>query len=111
MRPLTQEAIEEHCAHFGLQKEIVSHTPVSQLAAGEKIKIVLAAAMWLNPHIVIMDEPTNYLDRHGLAALTQGLKNYGGGVVIISHNKEFADTIATEQWVMTGPEPGPAGFL
>jgi elongation factor 3 len=57
--------------------------------------------MWLNPHVLILDEPTNYLDRAGLGALTAGLQDYGGGVVVISHNEEFCRTIATETWKMS----------
>jgi elongation factor 3 len=64
------------------------------------VKVVLAAAMWQNPHILILDEPTNYLDRDGLGALALGLKDFGGGVVIISHNMEFAESVCTQKWIM-----------
>ena len=50
--------------------------------------MVLAAAMWQNPHVLILDEPTNYLDREGLGALILAIKDYKGGVLIISHNKD-----------------------
>ena len=65
-----------------------------------KVKVVLAGAMWQNPHVLILDEPTNYLDREGLGALVLALKEYKGGVLIISHNKEFCDGVATEKWIM-----------
>merc|ERR1712066_667711 len=58
--------------------------------------------MWQNPHILILDEPTNYLDREGLGALVLAIKDYRGGVLIISHNKEFCDGVATEKWIMKG---------
>merc|ERR1711865_119063 len=48
----------------------------------------------------ILDEPTNYLDRDGLGALVLAIKDYNGGVLIISHNKEFCDGVATEKWIM-----------
>merc|ERR1711881_504665 len=67
---------------------------------GMKVKIVPAAAMWQNPHGLILDEPTNYLDREGLGALILAIKDYKGGVLIISHNKEFCDGVATEKWIM-----------
>lgn len=51
-----------------------------------QVKLVLAAAMWNKPHVLILDEPTNYLDRQALGALTQAIKTFSGGVVIISHN-------------------------
>merc|ERR1711979_185389 len=62
----------------------------------------LAASMWQNPHILILDEPTNYLDRDGLGALILAIKDYKGGVLIISHNKEFCENVATERWIMKG---------
>merc|ERR1719482_2482279 len=62
-----------------------------------KVKVVLAAAMWQNPHILILDEPTNYLDREGLGALVLAIKDYKGGVLIISHNKEICDGGAEEE--------------
>ena len=60
----------------------------------------LLKRMWLNPHLVILDEPTNYLDRDGLGALTLAIKEFKGGVVIISHNREFADAVSQEKWIM-----------
>merc|ERR1712199_89880 len=74
----------------------------NQLSGGMKVKVVLAAAMWQNPHVLILDEPTNYLDREGLGALVLAIKDYKGGVLIISHNKEFCDGVATEKWIMKG---------
>merc|ERR1712006_16883 len=74
----------------------------NQLSGGLKVKVVLAAAMWQNPHVLILDEPTNYLDREGLGALVLAIKDYKGGVLIISHNKEFCDGVATEKWIMKG---------
>jgi ATPase subunit of ABC transporter with duplicated ATPase domains len=42
--------------------------------------------MWNNPHMLVLDEPTNYLDRESLGALASGINEYGGAVVMISHN-------------------------
>merc|ERR1712076_156725 len=50
----------------------------------------------------ILDEPTNYLDRDGLGALILAIHDYKGGVLIISHNKEFCENVATEKWIMKG---------
>ena len=64
------------------------------------MKLVLAAAMWNNPHLLIMDEPTNYLDRDALGALAAAIKDFEGGVVLISHNSEFTNTCCSETWVV-----------
>merc|ERR1711957_336967 len=92
--------VEQHLINFGVDAKSASHTQLSQLSGGMKVKIVLAAAMWQNPHVLILDEPTNYLDRDGLGALVLAIKDYEGGVLIISHNKEFCDGVATEKWIM-----------
>ncbi len=55
-------------------------------AGGQKVKVVIAAAMWNNPHMLVLDEPTNYLDRESLGALAGAIKDYGGGVIMITHN-------------------------
>merc|ERR1719159_1316048 len=99
-KQLTQKGVEKHLADFGVDAESASHTQISQLSGGLKVKVVLAASMWQNPHILILDEPTNYLDRDGLGALVLAIKDYEGGVLIISHNKEFCDGVATEKWIM-----------
>merc|ERR1712151_1216838 len=57
------------------------------------------------------DEPTNYLDRDGLGALVEGLKAFQGGVVIISHNTEFTDSVCTQKWIMEKSETTGAGRL
>merc|ERR1712107_56794 len=99
---LTQPGVEKHLGDFGVDPESASHTQTNQLSGGMKVKVVLAAAMWQNPHVLILDEPTNYLDRDGLGALVLAIKDYKGGVLIISHNKEFCDGVATEKWIMKG---------
>merc|ERR1712146_367187 len=58
----------------------------------------LGAAMWMEPHVVILDEPTNFLDRDSLGALATAIKNYEGGVIIISHQREFYSALCPEVW-------------
>merc|ERR1712050_169773 len=99
-KPLTQPGVEKALKDFGLDGESASHSPLGSLSHGQKVKVVICAAMWMNPHIVILDEPTNYLDRDGLGALTRGLEEYQGGVVIISHNEEFCNGVCQQKWIM-----------
>jgi len=99
-KPLTSQAIEKHLADFGIESEQASHTCIQALSGGQKVKVVIAASMWQNPHLVILDEPTNYLDRDGLGALTKAIEDYEGGVIIISHNREFANAVSQEKWIM-----------
>ena len=99
-KTLTTKDIEKHFADFGIDQEQANHTLIKSLSGGQKVKVVLAASLWQNPHLVILDEPTNYLDRDGLGALTQAIHDFEGGVVIISHNKEFTNAVTTEKWIM-----------
>merc|ERR1712039_616661 len=99
-KQLTTPGVEKHLADFGVPADFATHNPMRALSAGQKVKVVLGAAMWQNPHILVIDEPTNYLDRDALGALTEAIKNWLGGVVVISHNLAFCDQVATEKWIM-----------
>merc|ERR1711898_65722 len=88
-RPLTSSNVESHLKNVGLDAEFATHHRISALSGGQKVKVVLGAAMWMQPHLVILDEPTNYLDRESLGALADAIREFEGGVVIISHNNDF----------------------
>jgi elongation factor 3 len=100
IRPLSTKNVEEHLEGCGLAREFGTHYRMSALSGGQKVKVVLAAAMWMQPHIVILDEPTNYLDRESLGALAGAIETFEGGVIIISHNNEFVSKLCPETWVM-----------
>jgi len=97
-RPLTQAMISKFLEDFGLESEFSTHSLMRGLSGGQKVKVVLAAAMWLNPHMLILDEPTNYLDRDSLGALAGAIREYGGGVLMITHNSEFSGALCNEIW-------------
>ena len=99
-KPLTTAGVEKHLADFGIEPEDASHTLIRSLSGGQKIKVVLAASLWQNPHMIVLDEPTNYLDRDSLGALVAAIQDYKGGVIIISHNREFAGAVCQEKWIM-----------
>merc|ERR1712100_574450 len=99
-KQLTTPGVEKHLADFGVTAEFATHNLMASLSAGMKVKVVLGAAMWQNPHILVIDEPTNYLDRDALGALTEAIEQWNGGVVVISHNLEFCNRVATEKWIM-----------
>jgi elongation factor 3 len=100
VRPLSTKNVEEHLEGCGLAREFGTHYRMTALSGGQKVKVVLAAAMWMQPHIVILDEPTNYLDRESLGALAGAIEDFDGGVIIISHNNEFVSKLCPETWVM-----------
>merc|ERR1712157_485817 len=100
VRPLSTKNVERHLEDCGLAAEFGTHYRMSALSGGQKVKVVIAAAMWNQPHILILDEPTNYLDRESLGALAKAIEEYDGGVVMITHNNEFCSQLCPETWVM-----------
>ena len=104
--PLTTVNVEKHLEDVGLDKEFGTHTRMSALSGGQKVKVVIAAAMWNMPYIVILDEPTNYLDRDSLGALAGAIQTYEGGVVMITHNNEFCSALCPETWLMQKEDDG-----
>ena len=55
----------------------------SPLSGGQKVKVVLGAGLWNLPHIVILDEPTNFLDRDSLGALATAIKAFQGNKIMM----------------------------
>ncbi|EIE22864.1 elongation factor EF-3 [Coccomyxa subellipsoidea C-169] len=114
-RPLTTAQVQQHLQDLGIDPEFGTHSHIRGLSGGQKVKVVLAAAMWNSPHMLVLDEPTNYLDRESLGALAAAIKTYGGGVVMISHHSEFTSALCPEKWTMeagrlhvTGQNPAAA---
>jgi elongation factor 3 len=108
-RPLVRKEIEAHCANFGLDAELVSHSRMRGLSGGQRVKVVLAACSWQRPHLCVLDEPTNYLDRDSLGALSKALNSFGGGVIIITHSAEFTKHITSEVWSVMDGKMTPSG--
>lgn len=96
-RVLEPKVIAKHFEDVGLDPEIANHNEISGLSGGQKVKVVLAGAMWNNPHLLVLDEPTNFLDRDSLGGLAVAIRDYKGGVVMISHNEEFVGALCPEQ--------------
>ena len=108
-RALTRKEIESHCAMLGLEAELVSHSRIRGLSGGQKVKLVLAAGTWQRPHLIVLDEPTNYLDRDSLGALSKALKAFEGGVIIITHSAEFTKDLTEEVWAVKDGKMVPSG--
>ena len=68
---------------------------VGQLSGGERNRVHLARMLKEGANVLLLDEPTNDLDVNTLRALEEGLENFAGCVVVISHDRWFLDRIAT----------------
>lgn len=73
--------------------DIDNHTPISSLSGGQKTRLALAKSLLSKPSLLILDEPTNYLDIHSLSWLEQHLQAYAGAVLVVSHDRYFLDKV------------------
>jgi len=69
---------------------------VSELTGSEKIKVLLAQALFGNPGILILDEPTNHLDLKAVNWLEDFLGNFDGTVIVVSHDRHFLNSVCTQ---------------
>ncbi|KAF7559603.1 hypothetical protein G7046_g4536 [Stylonectria norvegica] len=97
-RELQPSIISKHFDDLGLDPDIANHNEIGSLSGGQKVKVVIAGAMWNNPHLLVLDEPTNFLDRDSLGGLAVAIREFKGGVILISHNEEFVGALCSEQW-------------
>jgi ATP-binding cassette subfamily F protein uup len=80
----------------------VQHTFVSKLSGGEKRRLYLLTVLIKNPNFLILDEPTNDLDLLTLNVLEDFLVNYGGCLLIVSHDRYFMDKLVDHLFVFEG---------
>ena len=79
---------------LGMPEEILEKQ-MSSLAGNEKVKILLAQALFGNPEIILLDEPTNNLDIMAINWLEDFLLEYPGTVIVVSHDRHFLNTVCT----------------
>ena len=79
---------------LGLSEDIL-YTSMSTLTGKEKVKVLLAQALFGNPDIILLDEPTNHLDVNAIAWLEDFLLDFEGTVIVVSHDRHFLNTVCT----------------
>ncbi len=77
-------------------------TAVGKLSGGERARIVLARALSLPSNLLVLDEPTNDLDLETLDLLQEMVADYAGTVIVVSHDRDFLDRVATSVLVSEG---------
>ena len=91
--PLAESGrLRSFLARFGFTGEDVFKR-VSLLSGGEKTKLSLAKILYRPANLMIFDEPTNHLDIESIEALEEGLDNYHGSLLVVSHDREFLDHV------------------
>ncbi|MFL2755721.1 MAG: ATP-binding cassette domain-containing protein [Dehalococcoidia bacterium] len=82
---------------LGLSKELLN-TPIKKASGGERTRAALAKALLTEPDLLILDEPTNYLDFKGLNWLETFLSHFSNSFIIVSHDRYFLDKVAKYIW-------------
>jgi len=92
--------MRNHLANFGLGGEILPFQSIRTLSGGQKCRLSMAITMYRRPHFLIMDEPTNHLDMETTDALVDAIKEFKGGLLIVSHDQHLISQVCTDLWVM-----------
>jgi ABC transport system ATP-binding/permease protein len=92
---------------FGYMKDFLfgpeqARTPIGKLSGGERGRLMLARALAQPSNLLVLDEPTNDLDIETLDLLQELLSDYAGTIVLVSHDRDFLDRVATSVLVSEG---------
>ncbi len=79
---------------LGISEEL-RHKKMKELEGGEKVRVLLAQALFGNPDILLLDEPTNHLDLKSIAWLEEFLSRFQNTVLVVSHDRHFLNQVCT----------------
>jgi ATP-binding cassette subfamily F protein uup len=79
-----------------------ANTPIGKLSGGERARVALARALSLPSNFLVLDEPTNDLDLETLDLLEEMVSEYAGTVIVVSHDRDFLDRVATSIIIAEG---------
>jgi ATP-binding cassette subfamily F protein 3 len=101
MEGKTPAAVRAQLGRFGFSGPRAT-TMVEKLSGGERARLALALITRDAPHLLILDEPTNHLDVDAREALVQALNDYGGAVILISHDRHMVELTADRLVLVDG---------
>jgi ATP-binding cassette subfamily F protein 3 len=93
--------IQGHLGAFGFSgDEVLRNTNV--LSGGERARVALALITLERANLLILDEPTNHLDVESIEAIEDAIEEYGGTVILVSHDRAFLRELSTRVWAFDG---------
>lgn len=94
----TDEEYRRHLGAFGITG-MTGLQKLDLLSGGQKSRVAFACISLTNPHILVLDEPSNHLDIEAMDALSTALQNFQGGVLMVSHDVTMLQNVCTSLWV------------
>ncbi|KAI9839954.1 MAG: hypothetical protein M1819_000146 [Sarea resinae] len=94
----TDEEYRRHLGAFGITG-MTGLQKMDLLSGGQKSRVAFACLSLTNPHILVLDEPSNHLDIEAMDALSLALQNFQGGVLMVSHDVTMLQTVCKSLWV------------
>ncbi|KAG0634324.1 P-loop containing nucleoside triphosphate hydrolase protein [Tuber brumale] len=94
----TDEEYRRHLGAFGITGT-TGLQKMALLSGGQKSRVAFACLSLTNPHILVLDEPSNHLDVEAMDALSSALRNFHGGVLMVSHDVTMLANVCTHLWV------------
>ncbi|HEV8600946.1 MAG TPA: ABC-F family ATP-binding cassette domain-containing protein [Gemmatimonadales bacterium] len=91
--------IQNHLGAFGFSGDEVQRSTTT-LSGGERARVALAMITLSNANLLVLDEPTNHLDVESIEAVEDALEDYGGTVLVVSHDRAFLRELATRVWAI-----------
>ncbi|KAN0117660.1 putative translation initiation regulator [Hyaloscypha variabilis] len=92
------EEYRRHLGAFGITG-MTGLQKMELLSGGQKSRVAFACLSLQNPHILVLDEPSNHLDIEAMDALSTALNQFQGGVLMVSHDVTMLQTVCTSLWV------------
>jgi len=100
MAPRTREQeLRNYLGGFGFGGDAVTGK-VAPMSGGEKARLALALIVWRKPNLLLLDEPSNHLDVQTRAALQTALAEFGGSVLLVSHDRHLLRTTVDDFWIV-----------
>merc|ERR1719335_1035086 len=94
-----EQAARSFIGQYGVQGSMQT-TPCCNMSGGQKSRVAFALLAFAKPNLIVMDEPTNHLDLETIDALIEALREFSGGVVVVTHDQNFVERVCTGLWLV-----------
>nr|WP_301290199.1 ATP-binding cassette domain-containing protein [Kerstersia gyiorum] len=94
-----EQTLRNYLGGFGFSGDAATG-PVAPMSGGEKARLALALVVWQRPNLLLLDEPSNHLDVDTREALATALAEFGGSMLLVSHDRHLLRTTVDDFWIV-----------